>query len=94
MLTPEEAEYLSGEELPDSEVEVTVYVTFTKTIKVNVNDYRIVDEGVDEDGCYYREEDYSDCDLDAPAREQTYADVDSMEQKGWELDTFEASLNK
>ena len=81
-------------ELPDSEIEVTVYVAFTKTIKINVNDYRIVDEGVDEDGCYYRDDDYSDCDLDTPAREQTYADVDSMEQNGWELDTFEASLNK
>lgn len=55
-------------ELPDKEIEVTVSVTLSKTMKVTVNDY-IVDEGADEDG-YYREYDFSDCDLHKAIEDQ------------------------
>lgn len=55
-------------ELPDKEIEVTVSVTLSKTVKVKVNDYT-VDEGVDEDG-YYRDYDFSDCDLRKAVEDQ------------------------
>ena len=53
---------------PDKEIEVTVSVTLSKTVKVNVNDYKI-DGGLDEDGPYY-EYDYSECDLHKAVEEQ------------------------
>ena len=48
---------------PEKEIEVTVSVTLSKTIKVKVSDYEIVDSGKDEDGEYFEEVDYSNCDL-------------------------------
>lgn len=47
--------------LPDKEIEVTVSITLSKTVKVIVNDYI-----VDEDGCI----DYSNCDLNKAVKEQ------------------------
>lgn len=55
-------------DIPDKEIEVTVSVTLSKTVKVNVNDYKI-DGGLDEDGPYY-EYDYSECDLHKAVEEQ------------------------
>lgn len=46
-------------DLPEKEIEVTISVTLSKTVKVRVSDYRI-EEGKDEDG-YYRTCDCSDC---------------------------------
>ena len=92
MLTPEEAKYLAGNSQPETEIEVTVTVCFSKTIKIKVDDYRIVDEGVDEDKCYFREDDYSCCDIYTPAKEEVYCDVKSMEEKGWDTDEFEVTL--
>lgn len=55
-------------ELPDKEIEVTVSVTLSKTVKVKVNDYA-VNEGIEED-CYFREYDFSDCDLHKAVEDQ------------------------
>lgn len=55
---------------PEREIEVTVSVTLSKTIKVKVNDYTITDSGKDEDGDYYEEIDYSDCDLKSAVESQ------------------------
>lgn len=55
-------------DIPDKEIKVTVSVTLSKTVKVNVNDYKI-DGGLDEDGPYY-EYDYSECDLHKAVEEQ------------------------
>lgn len=55
-------------DIPDKEIEVTVSVTLSKTVKVNVNDYKI-DGGLDEDGPYY-EYDYSECDLHKAVEDQ------------------------
>lgn len=49
------------EELPEEEVEVTISVTLSKTIKVLVNDYSI-EVGKNEDGNYCNK-DFSECDL-------------------------------
>ena len=54
--------------LPEREIEVTVSITISKTVKVLVNDYK-VDTSDDEDGIhtFY---DYSDCDINRAVEEQ------------------------
>ena len=58
------------EENPEREIEVTVSVTLSKTIKVKVSDYDIINSGKDEDGEYFEEVDYSNCDLKGAVEEQ------------------------
>lgn len=57
-------------ENPEREIEVTVSVTLSKTIKVKVSDYEITDSGKDEDGEYFEDIDYSNCDLKGAVEEQ------------------------
>ena len=57
-------------ENPEREIEVTVSVTLSKTIKVKVSDYDIINSGKDEDGEYFEEVDYSNCDLKSAVEEQ------------------------
>lgn len=57
---------------PEMEIEVTVSVTLSKTVKIKVSDYTIIDSGKDEDGDYFEEVDYSDCDLKGAVEEQIY----------------------
>lgn len=58
------------EELPEREIEVTVSVTLSKTVKIKVSDYTITDSGKDEDGDYFEDVDYSDCDLKSAVENQ------------------------
>lgn len=55
---------------PEREIEVTVSVTLSKTVKVRVSDYKITDFGKDEDGECFKDIDYSDCDLKGAVEEQ------------------------
>lgn len=55
-------------EYPEKEIEVTVSVTLSKTVKVLVNDYN-VEEDADEDGRYLSY-DFSECDLNKAVEEQ------------------------
>lgn len=55
---------------PEREIEVTVSVTLSKTVKVRVSDYKITDSGKDEDGKCFKDIDYSDCDLKGAVEEQ------------------------
>lgn len=57
---------------PEREIEVTVSVTLSKTVKIKVSDYEIIDSGKDEDGEYFEDVDYSDCDLKGAVEEQIY----------------------
>ena len=57
-------------ENPEREIEVTVSVTLSKTIKVKVSDYDIINSGKDEDGEYFEDIDYSNCDLKGAVEEQ------------------------
>lgn len=57
-------------ENPEREIEVTVSVTLSKTIKVKVSDYDIINSGIDEDGNYFEEVDYSNCDLKGAVEDQ------------------------
>lgn len=65
---PMGAEYNSNapwnqEDNHEKEIEVTVSVTLSKSIKIKVNDYEIIDSGKDEDGDYFEKIDYSNCNL-------------------------------
>ena len=55
---------------PEREIEVTVSVTLSKTVKIKVSDYEITDSGKDEDGEYFEDIDYSNYDLKDAVEEQ------------------------
>lgn len=55
---------------PEREIEVTVSVTLSKTVKIKVSDYEITDSGKDEDGEYFEDIDYSNCDLKGAVENQ------------------------
>ena len=87
-------------ENPEVEIDVTVSITLSKTVKVLVTDYDL-DEGVDEDGPY-RELDFSNTNLRAAVEEQVilpqdaslYVDVGSNlkaadDLSGWHVDEME-----
>ena len=95
-------------ENPEREIEVTVSVTLSKTVKIKVSDYEITDSGKDEDGEYFEDIDYSNCDLKGAVEEQsvlpqkawdyiapkTNEDVKAIfDLKGWNVDDFEALLD-
>ena len=46
---------------PEREIEVTVSVTLSKTVKIKVSDYEITDSGKDEDGKCFEVIAYSNC---------------------------------
>ncbi len=57
-------------DLPEKEIEVLVSVTLSKTVKVRVDDYKIADCGKDEDGDYFEDINYSECDLKGAVENQ------------------------
>lgn len=57
---------------PEKEIEVTVSITLSKTVKINMSDYEIVDCGKGDDGVYFEDIDYSNCDLNKAVEEQVY----------------------
>lgn len=94
---------------PEREIEVTVSVTLSKTVKIKVSDYQITDSGKDEDGEYFEDIDYSDCDLKGAVEEQIvlpqkawdYIAPKSKKEvqaifdlKGWNVDDFEVINEK
>lgn len=89
---------------PEREIEVTVSVTLSKTVKIKVSDYEITDSGKDEDGEYFEDIDYSNCDLKGAVEEQivlpqkawdyiapkSKKEVNAIfDLKGWNVDDFE-----
>ena len=87
-------------ENPEVEIDVTVSITLSKTVKVLVTDYEI-EEDVDEDGSY-RTLDFSNTNLQAAVEEQVilpqdaslYVDVGAHLQaandlSGWHVDEME-----
>ena len=49
-----------------------MHLGIKKTVKIKVSDYTITDSGKDEDGEYFEDVDYSDCDLKGAVEEQIY----------------------
>lgn len=94
-------------EPPEKEIEVTVSITLSKTVKIKVSDYEVTEFGVDDDGQYYEDIDYSNCDLKGAIEEQVVlphkawscivpkskSDIHSISDlKDWNVDDFEAIL--
>lgn len=91
---------------PEKEIDVLVSVTLSKTVKVKVSDYKVIDSGKDEDGNYFEDIDYSDCDLKSVVESQVvlpneaYKFITSSGNKGvkeslkdWNVDDFEVILD-
>ena len=90
-------------DLPEKEIEVCISIALSKTVKVKVSDYTIVDSGKDEDGEYFEDIDYSDCDLKTAVEEQITLPQNAYKHilpqtklyenlKGWNVDEFEVML--
>ncbi len=78
---------------PEKEIEVTVSITLSKTVKVKVDDYTCEEEYDDEGhkGLYY---DYSDCDLKQAVKNQIPLPNDKGENfSDWYEDDFEVNLD-
>lgn len=80
------------QENPKVEVNVLVTISLHKTFKVKVNDYKIVDEGLDEDGQYYCDMDFSECNLYDAVQNQ-FDLSNPSEKNGWTEDEFEVILD-
>lgn len=79
------------EEHPKEEVEVEVVVTLVKTVKVEVDDYIIKDEGVDEDGFPYTDIDFSTCDITDKVNINTIKE-DLKDTDSWDIEYFSAAI--
>ena len=66
-------------ELPPKDVEVTVSITVSRTMKVPVTDYIIDDEGID----------FSRCDLNKAVEDSGHL----LNFKDWHVDDFEVILD-
>lgn len=71
------------------EIEVTVSVTLSKTLKVQVDDYEIIEKGK-ENGNYCEDIDYSGCDIKNAVEEQYLLPQDKCPD--WDVDEFEVNL--
>lgn len=93
---------------PEREIEVTVSVTLSKTVKIKVSDYKITDSGKDEDGEYFEDIDYSNCDLKGAVEEQIVLPQDAWKNlrctlehrdrvfndlRDWNVDDFEVIMD-
>ena len=58
-------------EVPEKEIEVTVSITLSKTVKIKVSDYTVY-SNEDENGKCFEDIDYSDCDLKGAVEKQIY----------------------
>ena len=89
-------------ELPEKYIDVCISVTLSKTVKVKVTDYTIIDSGKDENGEHYEDIDYSSCDLKEAVEEQIilpqnthcYVNYEPWKKqlKGWNVDDFECII--
>lgn len=90
---------------PEREIEVTVSVTLSKTVKIKVSDYEITDSGKDEDGEYFENIDYSNCNLKGAVEEQIVLPQDACiyikgsskipeDLSNWCVDNLEVNLEE
>lgn len=93
-----EAAPWNQEDSKPQEVEVTVSITLSKTIKVKVDDYT-AEEEIDEDGEHYTNYNFSECDLETAVKEQVVLPQEAFrfikdpkiieDLKDWEVDEIE-----
>lgn len=77
------------EEHPKEEVEIEVVVTLVKSVKVEVDDYIIKDEGIDDDGYPYKDLDFTSCDF-TEAINDSIKDLKDLDS--WEIDYIGTSV--
>ena len=100
-----------NEDIKESqEVEVTVSITLSKTVKVKVDDYRVALEERDEEGELYQVYDFYDCDLKGAVKDQVILPSEAYKHVGyplfecakkayedlkdWTIDDFEVNLDQ
>lgn len=75
-------------------IEVTVSITLSKTVEIEVDDYT-TEEEVDEDGNHNVYYDYSECNLEQAVRDQVPLPTDeSQEFNDWSEDNFAVNLEE
>ena len=74
-------------------IEVTVSITLSKTVEVEVTDYT-AEEDSDEDGYHGIIYDYSECDLEQAVRDQVTLPNSVGEFNDWVEDDFEVNLEE
>jgi hypothetical protein len=70
----------------EKDIEVTISVTLSKTVTISVNDYKIEESGLDEEGYYFEDIDFSECNLEEAVKEQITLPQDL--DKSWNVDEF------
>ena len=95
--------YPMGADTPDApwnqvepeprKVEVTVSITLSKTVEVEVTDYT-AEEDYDEDGYNGINYDYSECDLEQAVRDQVTLPNSVREFNDWVEDDFAVNLEE
>ena len=87
------------------EIEVTVSITLSKTVKIQVADYQEEYLGKDEDGNPWIEYNYEDCDLKSAVEDQIILPNEAYKYaipnptflrglKGWNVDDLEVCLEE
>ena len=76
-------------DFPEKEIEVTVSITLSKTVKINVEDYRVALEERDEEGELYQVYDFYDCNLKKAVEDQIILPNKAYDHVGYPL--FESS---
>lgn len=79
-------------ENPKREIEVTVSVTLSRTVRIKVSDYKVTGVAKDEDGHCYADIDYTDCNLEQAVREQVLLPQNLEALKDWTVDDYVAVL--
>ena len=96
-------DYPMGADTPDApwnqvepeprKIEVTVSITLSKTVEVEVTDYT-AEEDYDEDGYNGINYDYSECDLEQAVRDQVTLPNSVGEFNDWVEDDFAVNLEE
>ena len=67
-------------------VEVEITLTPTKRVNLKVSDYEVIEQGVDKEGVFFEDIDFSNCDIDSAVKEQ----VDLP--KNWIVEDIDAEI--
>ena len=88
--------YPAGSNTPDApwnevdpevrSVEVEITLTLTKRVNLKVSDYELIEQGVDKDGVFFEDIDFSNCDIDSAVKGQ----VDLP--KNWIVENIDTEL--
>ena len=81
------------EDSKPKKIEVTVSITLSKTVEIEVNDYT-AEEEIDEDGNHNVYYDYSECNLERAVRDQIPLPTDESRFNDWVEDDFAVNLEE